>query len=538
MHGEDGAIVESKGDKNRQQEIEAAHQLKAFDTPRTKEACRKLGLTLEDLSARSYDSFYIPGDKKELQTLRFEHYEKKRKERLGQMLAERAKVMAANAKKGEVPGVQSGQFLCMLESLFEKEAKRLELDLKSQLRQHSSLVAANEEQLRKEEQMQNRMSLRDRKIADVQQRNKDNANRTKEKMDARLDTNAQLLAKIDTEFQDKQARHASLMLAEEERMERFQLEKAQTSNDKAAHWKKKVERMKERNHQLALEKQQLGEFKLQELEDKISSVQARREDEQQKRVVRSEEQHLHLMDVRAEKDRRDRVDGFRRNELKDQIDNNVERIETLLALKDQLLDQRKARTIKAESTRGSRGLNLGRDVAPGPGQYEAPKSCMFENPGVKVAQSKTGHSEFIDAVTRTTAANPAPGAYDIARLPNGDLVDQSGKAGAKFGDGKRDSYLDDAIKAKESVPAPGRYEAKSQLDNRATKMRRDKVVDTGTDKFSSKKYPVWARPATETPGPAGYSVDDYTRKDVLRRAQRSLPNLTRDMYRPPKAPAN
>lgn len=56
------------------------------------------------------------------------------------MLAERAKVIAENAKKGDLPGAQSAQFLSMLESLFEKEAKRMEIDMKGQLRQHSSLV--------------------------------------------------------------------------------------------------------------------------------------------------------------------------------------------------------------------------------------------------------------------------------------------------------------------------------------------------------------------------------------------------------------
>ena len=82
----------------------------------------------------------MPGDLKEKQLLRYEHSEKRRKKWLGDVLAERAKVIAQDAQKGNVPGVQSGQFLCMLESLLEKEAKRLEADLKGQLRQHSSLV--------------------------------------------------------------------------------------------------------------------------------------------------------------------------------------------------------------------------------------------------------------------------------------------------------------------------------------------------------------------------------------------------------------
>lgn len=101
-------------------DIQSTLDQKVLDTPRTQEACRRLGLVPEDLQIRSFDSFFLPGDLKDKQKLRFEHYEKKRKERLAQVLAERAKVIAQNAKKGEVPGVQSAQFLSMLESLFEK----------------------------------------------------------------------------------------------------------------------------------------------------------------------------------------------------------------------------------------------------------------------------------------------------------------------------------------------------------------------------------------------------------------------------------
>merc|ERR1719217_2058364 len=111
-------------------------------------------------------------------------------------------------------------------------------------------------------------------------------------------------------------------------------------------------------------------------------------------------------------------------------------------------------------------------------------------------------------------------------------VSSSAPALVNFGKGQRKSFLDEAMQAKEFVPAPGRYEAKSTIDSRATKMRRDSINDQGLDKYSAKRYPVWARPGTLTPGPAGYNVDEYTRKEVLRRAQKSLPNLTKDMLRP------
>jgi len=309
------------------------------------------------------------------------------------------------------------------------------------------------------------------------------------------------------------------------------------ASEKSAHWREKCQRMRDQYLKAQEDKRLLGEQKLAELEKKIEAVHMRREQEQQSRIIRSEEQHLHLMDVRDQKDRIDRVDSYRRSELKEQIEGNVERIETLLALKDQLLEQRKARTLKAEATKGSRGLNLGRDVLPGPGQYEMP-SFLLENPAPRMAQSKIGHSEFIDSITRRTAANPPPGSYSVDKLRNGDHVSSSGPAGGKFGNGNRVSFLEDACKAKADVPAPGIYKMESTLENRSTKFRRDKVTHPNLDKHSAKNYPDWARPGTDTPGPAGYSVDDYARKETMRRAQRSLPSLTRDMLRPQKAVSN
>lgn len=524
--------VKSKTERNRQAELESSLNQKILDTPRTREACRRMGLILEDLQFRSFDGFYIPGDMKEKQQMRFDHYERRRKERLAQVLAERAKVIAENAKKGDVPGIQSGQFLSMLESLFEKEAKRLETDLKGQLRQHSALVRENEEQLTKEAALQEKMLLRDTRRELVKKHIDELGEKTKQNLDSRLNHSSELITKMKTDFMEKQAAFARELLAEEERLTRFEEEKKQHFSDKSAVFREKVERMKERNRELLVERQSEGEQKLLEIEARIAQVQTRREEEQRLRQMKSEEQHLHIMDVRETKNRIERVDGYRREELREQIDSNVERIETLLALKDQLLDQRKGRNLKAEATKGSRGISLKRDCQPGPGHYEAPPSCLNELPATRIGKSKV--PGMVDTAIAGTRENPAPGAYDTNILANGVHLREPG--GGEFNKRNRDSFLDDAMRMKEFVPAPGRYENnKSSLDTRATKMARERINQVGLDKYSAKRYPLWARPGTDTPGPAGYSVDTYTRKEVLRRAQRSLPNLTRDMLRPAKS---
>mmetsp|Transcript_104644 Transcript_104644/g.293269 ORF Transcript_104644/g.293269 Transcript_104644/m.293269 type:complete len:538 (-) Transcript_104644:57-1670(-) len=516
------------------QDIQTVLDQKVLETPRTSEACRRLGLVIEDLQIRSFESFYIPGDLKVKQQKRFEHFERKRKERLAQVLAERAKVIAEQQKKGEVPGVQSAQFLSMLESLFEKEAKRLEVDLKGQLRSHYALVQENEEQLRKEEELQRRLEHQEMRRQASRKYYEDSAAKVQDKTKQKFERNQQIIMKIDEDFQRKEHQFKQSLLAEEERLSRFQEARLQESSDKAQVFKDKVDEMKKKTEQRIVEKREEGEEKLRRLGERIAQVDKRREDEQTKRMLLSEDQHLHIMDVIENKSRLDRVNEHRRHELKEQVDGNVERIETLLALKEQLLDQRKARNMKAEASKASRGLNLRRDCLPGPGQYELASVAMNEAPVMKMGQAKV--PGMLDEAIKATAANPAPGSYDSSVLANGVKVSQALGNGGKFGDGDRKSFLDEAQRKAAEAPAPGRYEVKSTLDSKAPKMARPKFDDPGlvADKKSAKSFPTWSRPTSDTPGPAGYSVDDYMRKEVLRRAQRSLPNLTRDMLRPGK----
>lgn len=515
------------------QDVQSVLDQKVLDTPRFNEACRRLGLVREDLHIRTSDSFFIPGDLKQKQQMRYDHYEKKRRERLSQVLAERAKVIAQNAKKGEVPGVQSAQFLSMLESLFEKEAKRLEVDLKGQLRNHGSLVKENEEQLRRESQLQQRLIEQENRRQRAQLQWVEVGKKSVDKRLAKENHSAEIIQTLEKEVESKVQTQARAIIAEQERMQRFLDARAQESSDKAAVFRTKVEEMKRKTEQRIVDRRIEGETKLLDIGKKIAGVEARREEEQQNRMLLSENQHLHIMDVRENKSRINRVDEHRRGELKEQVETNVERIETLLALKDQLLDQRKARNMRAEASKGSRGLNLRRDCQPGPGQYEAPSSCMQENPTIKMTLAKV--PGMVDEAIKGTMGNPAPGTYESKVLHNGDPLGQAG-VGVKFGEGNRVSFLDEVQKKKEFVPAPGRYESKSTLDGKATKIARAKFEEPPmpSNKHSAKQFPIWARPGTDTPGPAGYNIDEFGRKEVMRRCVKSLPNLTRDMLRPGK----
>jgi hypothetical protein len=244
-----------------------------------------------------------------------------------------------------------------------------------------------EDALRREETRLSRRSEGVRMKAEV-------GEKTREKCNARLDSNAAANKKLQDDFLEKQEKFAEEQKAEKFRLAKWSEEKGQMSAEKSAHWKARVEGMKVKQKETVVKRREEGLVRLDQIEAKIGAVTMRRDQEQNSRQIRSEEQHLHILDVRSQKDRIDRCDTYKRDKLKDEIDGNVERIETLLALKDQLLEQRKARTSKAEATRGSRGLNLRRDCLPGPGQYEAPPTTMGENPTMKMATANV--PDFIE----------------------------------------------------------------------------------------------------------------------------------------------
>merc|ERR1719440_2561151 len=253
---------------------------KILDTPRTREACRSLGLAIEDLHFRPYESFSLPGDMKEKQQMRYEHSEKKRKEHLAQVLAERANVIVRNAKKGEVPGVQSAQFLSMLESLFEKEAKRLEVDLKNQLRAHSMVIQENEAQLKKEEDILSKRAKRDIQRADAEKIKAEVGVRTREKTNQRQEVNQQANKKLEDEYLEKQKKFAEEQTAEEYRLQRWAEEKVVMSAEKSKVWKERVDGMKVKKKEAVKARVEEGLVRLEAIEAKIGAVTMRRDQEQ------------------------------------------------------------------------------------------------------------------------------------------------------------------------------------------------------------------------------------------------------------------
>merc|ERR1712087_1073522 len=152
------------------------------------------------------------------------------------------------------------------------EAKRLETDLKGQLRQHTSLVKENEDQLERERRLEQTLATQEARRMEVARQTREKAEKVKEREEKCTVRNQELIQNIKKDIDEKQLTHAKNILAEEERMTKFQAEKAALSSDKSAIFKAKCEGIKQKNAALAIESREVGEMKLQEIEGRLADV--------------------------------------------------------------------------------------------------------------------------------------------------------------------------------------------------------------------------------------------------------------------------
>merc|ERR1711998_3811 len=113
----------------------------------------------------------------------------------------------------------------------------------------------------------------------------------------------------------------------------------------------------------------------------------RKEDAKLSQKVRHEEEALKLVDAKDKIQRMERKDLFRRDLIRQHMDQQEERVDTLLKLRDQIVEQRKVR-IEQQAVQKGRPQNI-RDSTPGPAHYQPLPSCLQEMPVTKISESKS-----------------------------------------------------------------------------------------------------------------------------------------------------
>merc|ERR1712224_665601 len=147
------------------------------------------------------------------------------------------------------------------------------------------------------------------------------------------------------------------LLDEEVRLKDFAKQRELRSAEKSERWKEKCAMMKLRKEEEDLKKEIKGQAQLEELYEKMDLITQRKEDAKLSQKVRHEEEALKLVDAKDKIMRMQRKDLFRRDLIKQHMDQQEERVDTLLKLRDQIVEQRKVR-IKQQAVQKGRPQNI------------------------------------------------------------------------------------------------------------------------------------------------------------------------------------
>jgi hypothetical protein len=491
-----------------------------LDTPRTREAYKRSGIRKAELAVKSYQDFHIAGDLPERQNLRFTHYETKRQEKLNIVMRERARVIAERGNLSGAGDAANYQSLQLMEGLLDTESKRLEKSLRAQLRYHQAVERENVLQLDKEATLQNKIGYRKERTEMAKTQFDTKSKQLNEVLTAKAKHAKELQASMEQQEALKKVEAFNHMLDQEVRLVAFEKEKAIKNSEKSEAWKVKCKVMQDRKIEEDLKKEIKGYQQLEHLNEKLASIDEKKIAEAHARKVKHQEESLRLVDAKDKIERLKRKDDFRRNLIRENLDSQEERIDTLLKLREQILDQRKVR-IKQRAVVKGRPQNI-RDNTPGPAHYQPLPSCLNELPVTKISDANSLNlmPGSVDMMIKKSRSMPPPGAYDPKVLPDGNHLDVDVVDGCKtrIVKGTKKNFVDDVVKTFRNNPGPGTYEGTASYNLRhSVRIVRD-YVDT------SDKPPKWCNPVQDIPGPDEYVLDKFT-KAGRAKAATSTPHL-------------
>jgi len=512
------------------QGIESDNVMRLLTTPRAKEACKKLGITPGELRPRRLQDFVQIGDLPERAQMRFNHHENKRQQKLKEVLAERSKIVKDRMER-EVSGVGRADFqsLQMIEDILDQEARRLERQVRSQVRQSENVEKDNKQQIEKEQRLRQRKQHVSRVCSKAEFLKEQRALQVREDVDSRFQRNAELLEHQEQDLANRNAEFLALQLEEEVRLQEFRIRKATDVQDQGEKWKKKMEIVERKQDELREDAFVRGEEKLADYHDRLDSLDDRRTNDNNEKLMRHEEKHLRIVDAHDKRQQLDRLSEQRRAEVAQQLERREQRIDTLCSLKEQILEQRRARN-QSRVVNKERGVDI-RSYGPGPGAYEPQPSTLNDAPATKISNLKTRPGEgSIDAAVARARSVPAPGSYNPKVLPTGQ-VPLGACGGPVLREGKKTTFLDEQAREARKLPGPGAYESGKNMNReQATRFGRDymEFLNAGGAASGAGRAASWARINDNcTPGPAAYNIASCSKPRPLQRSNQSLPILSK-----------
>lgn len=498
------------------------------DTPRSRKAMERCGIKPGELKMKAFQDFYIPSDPNPTkQRLRFTHYETRRQRKLESILSARAKVILEEKMQRNKPDAtaqRSYQSLQMMEQLLDKEASRLEHDLKQQLKYHQAVEADNEEQLEKEKKLREKATVREERKQNATAALQTKVMQGKMNHTVRQENAKAGMKKMEKKKEEKVATHLADMLGTEVRLQQFHEEKAKQGSLRSDALEKKRAEIAEKFQVIEDKREVLGKELMDKREKQLQQMTDRQKEEAAKADLKHCDRNLRIMDTLDKKKQLERQQDFRLKKV--QVDNkkSLIRVETMLQLKNEMISQRKKRLHAPKKCRAISMKNL----PVGPGQYDVDREkVLHETPVTKISDANVakGHIEFADQATKATEGIPPPGTYEPKLLRDGNMVEACLGTSVTFTKGTTANFAEMTANLTRANPGPGKYTAKVEVFHPTigAKIRQPCVPRTADIP------PAWAEVNEVSPGPATYDVDPFLRKEELRKSQKNLPNLSAAM---------
>lgn len=492
--------------------------LRRLETPRTREACSRLGIRPEDLQAKNLRDFKYVGDSVDRVRLRFNHYETKRQGLLKQVLEERGRIIS---DRYETRGSTVRQpSLHVMEELLDKEAKRLEKELRAQVRCHSAVEKENDNIIQKENALNERVKYRSERQLAKKRLCEERGDVIRQDYEHRSAKVAQKKSQLEIEEETKQATYLAVLLEDEVRLMEFGRNKddiIRLRAEKRDEHRIQIEKLREmEEHERSIRGAEL----VQKMEEKIDNLKRRNEEMARERELKAEEQNLKLVDTMERKEMLERQFLHKRELVQKQLEEDDGRLCQLDDFKDAIVEKRKLRQKQSQSA-SSRGLPLS-SPGPGPAAYnirEARENAENYNRGgvfISSGNTKVPILNSMEDIIERSKHNPAPGCYDPRVLPKGDKTDFGAGRVTAFSNSESKSYIVEEEQRAAKIPGPGAYTVEMKERNVGTKIVRAYVPGSRDTSWVS---------SADTPGPAAYAVDPFLRNQRLRKNQRSMPSL-------------
>jgi hypothetical protein len=499
------------------------------DTPRTREAVKRAGLSWAETQRRDYKSFAIVGEKlPEAQEMRSVHYETRRIQKVDLVMRERMKLIRERAEEKTNPS--SFRALQSIEGLLDDELRRLEKNLRQQVRVHSSSERSNNYQLERERKLTDKMAYRDNRIQVASAQYGVKGEQQRQISEAKHRHSAELMKNLDSERLAKQTAYLADQLEEEVRLDEHRRQKEILSSEKSEVWKQKCGQIKRRKEDLDMSHEIWGMKVMADSQSKYGNIEVAQQNRLKARLLQHAEASLKHADTKSSYDRIHRLDLNRREQLASHLKDSENRIRALHAVKDQVIEQRKKRLVQ-QSILKSRPADPN-SITPGPGQYgaESHVSCLKELPVTKISTANPVNLTpgSFDHMMKLAKENPPPGSYNPKVMSKGSHLDiGAGLDGAavKFTpDGAPlKNFLDEAVLAKKQLPGPGTYDLDTSLALRhSVKLTQPKFPELN-------QLPTFVPKPRDSPGPDEYCVDNFTKLGRLNDRSASMPSLEKAM---------